>query len=129
MTHPQHGRDLQAAIAPLVGAYLDISCAPSAHGMSDVAVAVASACTLPRLRALAAAVRDPLPWRVFFLPLVLLPPGARSAESDAAMRRLGALAAELLRENGLGILRPEDVILGAGPLERAVSSMRPLEPN
>jgi hypothetical protein len=116
-------RNARREIAPLAGTYFEFVAAGTKLADVEVAVAAARACDLPRLRALCVAVSDPLAWVPLFRCLASVPDGSRTPAIDAGLRRLYGLASELLREQGLGVLRPEDVVLTDSPLEQALSSL------
>lgn len=88
-----------------------------------IAIAASGACTPSLLGALTETVRDPFAWVPFFRCLAEIPLAARTDQSRAAFERLHALGTAFLAERGLSILRPEDLVLVDGPLERAISEL------
>lgn len=98
-------------IAPLVTAYIELAAGPwSPDEQMDIALAATKACDLPRLEALARVVRDPFPWKVLLEHLVVIPREHRTQDVVRWTARLYGLATEMLRKQGLAILRPEDVL-------------------
>lgn len=128
MQQPAHGSvrtpDARRDVVPLVSAYLEFAAGnlPRSERVA-IAIAASGACTPSLLRTLAETVRDPFAWVPFFRCLAEIPVAARTDQSRAAFDRLYALGTALLAEHGLSILRPEDLVLVDGPLERAVSEL------
>ncbi len=104
-------RDASREIAPLVSGYFELAPGPwGADEQMELALAMARACDLPRLRALGRAVGDPAPWAVILQHLAVIPPEHRSEEVVSVVARFYALSRELLHEQGLEVVRPEDLL-------------------
>lgn len=99
---------------PLLGAYCELTFAPGFTELEgQIAIAAARASNPKRLRALARATGDAWPWAVFLRRLLVIP---ETAETRDAFERLYYVAEQLLEEQGLGLVRPEDLL--AQGLER-----------
>ncbi len=110
-------RDASREIAPLVSAYIELAHPPwIPDEQMELALATARACDLPRLRALGRAVGDEAPWIVVLRHLAVIPPEHRSAEVLRTVGAFYSLCLELLREQHLELVRPEDLLHREPPL-------------
>lgn len=104
----------------LVTAYYELvtesATAEMARELSIAAAGIANAETLFEL---GRAVRDPFAWQPFLRHLHAIPTGQRTTRSTSATRSLTDLASELLRHQGLGLVRPEDLLARPTPFEEA----------
>lgn len=107
-------------IAPLVSGYYEVVMSSGGDDRLELAVVASRACDLQRLQALACAVLDPAPWGVFLRVLAAVPPGLRTAAVADAFAHLYAVAIEMLRAQGLGLVRPEDLLRAPSPFELAL---------
>lgn len=101
----------------LTSAYVELSMGYSAES-GEIAVAAGRLLTLERVRQLVGDVGDPHPW-VLVLRRLLQAPMSRDAAH--AFMYVYDVAQRHLDEQGLDLLRPED-LLAAGPVERAAVS-------
>lgn len=95
----------------------------SAEVASELSIAAARIADAETLFELCRAVSDPFAWQPFLRHLYAVAPTRRTADSDAARHRLHALAAELLHAQGLGLVRPEDLLARPTPFEEAFCSL------
>lgn len=113
-----HAGRADREIAPLVTAYVELAPGPwSPDEQKGVAIAAARACDLPRLEALARAVRDPFPWAVFLDHLLAIAPTERTSDVERCVSRLYRLAEQMLRRQGVSLVRPEDVLRREPPYQ------------
>lgn len=104
-------RDASREIAFLVSAYVELAPGPwSPDEQMELALATARACDLPRLRALGRAVGDPTPWAVILQHFAVIPPERRSHDVLRTVAVFYAKCSEMLREQGLELVRPEDLL-------------------
>lgn len=110
-------RDASREITALVSAYVELAPPPwSPDEQMELALATARACDLPRLRALGRAVADAAPWVVILQHLAAIPPEHRSPDVLRTVAAFYSLCVEMLREQGLELLRPEDLLHREPPL-------------
>jgi hypothetical protein len=105
-------RDLFEDHSTFTEAYLELTM----NNDAELAVVAARLMTLEILRAVARDVGDPFPWALFLRRLLALP---ETPDVVAAFTHLYEVAQQMLNEQELQLLRPED-LLAVGPIERAL---------
>lgn len=112
------------ALLALASAYFEIVTeSTSAIVAVELAIAAAMMLDTERLPAFCRAVRDPFAWQPFLRHLHAVPPSRRTTRSEDARHRLHAVATELMLQQGLGLVRPEDLLARPTPFEEAFSSL------
>jgi len=120
---PSQGHDVVRA---LVSAYFEVLTESVELSVArELSISVGKIAGVEQLLALGRAVRDPQPWVPFLLRLRSIPRELRTLRSDAAERRLHAVAARMLTHQGLAIVRPEDLLARPTPVEEAFASLAP----
>jgi hypothetical protein len=111
-------------MTPFVEVYVHLSaCAEVDVESVELAIAAALAATPERLRVLAEAVDDPLAWAPLLQRLLLVPTEARGRNWQRAFAQLHEVVQQLLDEDGATVLRPEDVVLRPGVVQRAAGRL------
>lgn len=113
-------------VRAVVSAYFDIvtdAIAPA--DARELSIAIARTTGVDDLFALGRAVRDPQPWVPFLRHLRSIPPRLHDDRAVEAERHLRTTASEMLRLQGLRLVRPEDLIARPTPFEEALASLAP----
>lgn len=112
------------AVLALASAYFElVTESASAGDAIELATSAALMLDERRLPGLCRAVSDPFAWQPFLRQLQNVPLALRTSRIEGAQHRLRAVATELLREQGLGLVRPEDLLARPTPFEEAFASL------
>ena len=120
----RYDRGVSREITPFVEVYVQLSTCDGVDVESiELAIAASLAATPERLRVLAEAVDDPLAWAPLLQRLLLVPPEARGRNWHRAFAHLHGVVQQLLDEDGATVLRPEDVLLRPGVVQRLAARL------
>lgn len=123
MTHDVPSLSRTPRLHALVAAYYELVAEFPAEITHELCTLASSIADVDVWFALCRAVRDPFAWQPFLRQLHNVPQVRRTTRSEGARHRLHALAAELLRRQGLGLVRPEDLLARPTPFEEAFTSL------
>jgi hypothetical protein len=110
------------AVIAITSAYVELAaghvCAADAR---EICISAGISADVERLFAVGRAVRDAQPWIPFLARLRAIAPKERTTRSGLAEQRLYQAASEMLRLQGLELVRPEDCLARLTQLEEAIA--------
>jgi hypothetical protein len=125
MTRPPNAVRDRVTIT-LASAYYElVTGGAGANDAAELATSAALVLDGDRLRVLCRAVRDPFAWQPFMRQLRAIHHSRRTARTMSAGGRLHALATELLHEQGLALVHPDDLLARPSAFEEGLLALDP----
>lgn len=118
------GMARDSAVIAIASAYIELHTGHvDAAEAREICISVGISADVERLFAVGRAVRDAQPWIPFLARLRAIAPKEQTTRSALAEQRLYAAAREMLRVQGLEIVRPEDCLARLTQLEEAIACL------